>query len=110
MASPRGLFLALGRMKQSAASNLAIAFALLAWPLVIFGILSQLGDYPSSTAHQVIIANHRISIAVLSAGFLSYIGALWLSGFSFTGAKIRSLVAAACCAALILFGVISLWL
>lgn len=97
-------------MRQSVASNLAVGLALLAWPLIIYGLMSQLGDYHPSTASEVVAANRRTSVAVLSAGFLCFLGALWLSGFSFTGAKVRSLLAATCCAALITFGVISLWL
>lgn len=97
-------------MRQSVASNLAIALAMLAWPLIIYGLMSQLGDYRPSTPSEIIVASRRTSVAVLSAGFLCFLGALWLSGFSFTGAKTRALLAAACCTALIAFGVVSLWL
>ncbi len=97
-------------MRQSVASNIAVGLALLAWPLIIYGLMSQLGDYHPSTPSEVIAANRRASVAVLSTGFLCFLGALWLSGFSFTGAKVRSLLAAACCTALITFGLISLWL
>jgi hypothetical protein len=97
-------------MKQSVASNLAVGLALLAWPLLIYGLMSQLGDPQPGTSSEVTAANRRLSVAVLSVGFLCFLGALWLSGFSFTGAKVRSLLAAACCTALITFGVISLWL
>ena len=97
-------------MRQSVASNLAVGLALLAWPLIIYGLMSQLGDYHPDTPNGAIAASRRVSVAVLSAGLLCFLGALWLSGFSFTGAKIRSLLAASCCTALITFGVISLWL
>ena len=97
-------------MRQSVSSNLAVGLALLAWPLIIYGLMSQLGDYHPSMPSEVIAANRRTSVAVLSAGFLCFLGALWLSGYSFTGAKARSLFAAAFCTALIAFGVISLWL
>ncbi|MEP6634980.1 MAG: hypothetical protein ABJA62_12320, partial [Luteimonas sp.] len=92
------------------ASNFAIALAILAWPLIIYGLLSQLGDYHPSVSRDVIVDNRRISVAVLSVGFFCYLCALWLSGFSFTGAKIRSILAFACCLSLISFGVLSLWL
>ena len=97
-------------MRHSVASNLAIVLAVLAWPLIIYGLLSQLGDYHPSIAREIIVANRRISVTVLSVGFICYLGALWLSGYSYTGAKIRSLIAATCCIALISFGVVSLWL
>ena len=96
-------------MKPSTASNLAIFLAILAWPLIIYGLMSQLGDYHPSTDREIIAANRRISVAILSAGLLCNLVALWLSGFSFTDAKNRSLIAATFCAALILLGVISLW-
>lgn len=99
-----------GRMRQSVASNLAVGLALLAWPLIVYGFMSQLGDYHPSTPSEVIAANRRTSVGVLLTGFLCFLGALWLSGFSFTGAKVRSLLAATCCTALVTFGVIGLWL
>ncbi len=97
-------------MKQSSASNLAIALAMLAWPLTYYGVMSQLGDYQPDTSHEVIEANRRISVAVLSVGFLCFIGSLWLSGYSFIGAKVRSSIAAIGCTGLVVFGVFGLWL
>lgn len=97
-------------MRQSTASNLAIVLAILAWPLVIYGVMSQLGDYHPSVPQEIITANQRTSIAILSAGFLCFMGALWLAGYGFTGARIRSLFAAACCLGLVSFGIVGVWL
>ncbi|MBN8726280.1 MAG: hypothetical protein J0H15_01065 [Xanthomonadales bacterium] len=97
-------------MRQTTASNLALLLAVLAWPLIYYVLMSQLGDYRPGTPSEVILANRRVSVAVLSAGFLSFLGALWLSGYSFTGAKMRSTLAALVCVGLIAFGIAGLWL
>ena len=97
-------------MRQTSASNWALLFAVLAWPLMYYGIVSQLGDYRPSTSPEVILTNQRMSVAVLSVGFLSLIASLWLSGYSFTGARGRSIFAALVSVGLITFGIIGLWL
>lgn len=97
-------------MRQTSASNLALLLAVLAWPLIYYGIMSQLGDYRPGTPTEVILANQRISVAVLSVGFLSFLGSLWLSGYGFIGAKVRSTLAALICTGLIAFGIVGLWL
>lgn len=97
-------------MRQTSASNLALLLAVLAWPLTYYGIMSQLGDYRPGTPLEVILANQRMSVAVLSVGFLSLMASLWLSGYSFTGARMRSISAALISTGLITFGIIGLWL
>jgi len=86
-------------MKHSTASNLAIVLAALAWPLAFYGAMSQLGDYDPSTPREVIAAHQHLSISILAAGLLLLASSLWLSGYSFPGAKIRSVVASVMCLA-----------
>ena len=97
-------------MKQTSASNLAIALALLAWPLTFYGAMSQIGDYASGTPRAIIVANHLRSVLVLSTGLLFFFGSLWLSGYSFSGAKKRSVVAAmVCLSPIVVIAIAGLW-
>ena len=84
-------------MKQGTASNLAIALAVVAWPLACGGALSQLGDYAPGVSQAVIEADRHRSMAVLMTGLLCLLVSLWLSGYSFSGARIRSLIATVAC-------------
>lgn len=84
----------LDRMKQATASNWAIGLVMLSWPLIYYGFVSQLGDYSPSTPQQVMDSNHLRSGLVLFVGLLCFIGSLWLAGFAFSGAKLRSSVVA----------------
>ncbi len=88
-----GLTRALGRMKQSTASNIALILAVLAWPLCFYGLLSQLGDYAPGTPSHIIESSRLKSFVALTAGLLSFLSSLWLSGFAFSGAKLRSAAA-----------------
>lgn len=97
-------------MRQTSVSNLALALAVMAWPLIYYGFMSQLGDYHPDTPREVVLANRRISVSVLSVGLLSFLGSLWLSGYSFTGAKVRSVLAALICVGVVAFGIVGLWL
>jgi hypothetical protein len=94
-------------MKQSSAANIAIIFAVLAWPLSFYGVLSQLGDYSPDTPYEVMNANRFISNVVLCVGVLCVPASFWLSGFSYTGAKFRSIIAAVTCACLIAVSVLT---
>lgn len=95
-------------MKQSAASNVALALAILAWPLCYYGVLSRLGGYAPDTPKALIERQQLISSAVLFAGLLSLYVSLCLGGFGFSGAKIRSLVAIVVCLGLPLLAVLAL--
>jgi hypothetical protein len=86
-------------MRQTTASNLAIALVVLAWPLTYLGAMSQLGDFAADTPRAVIEAAHLRSVLILSTGLLFFFCSLWLSGYSFKGAKVRSLIAATACLA-----------
>ncbi|MDR6841505.1 hypothetical protein [Pseudoxanthomonas sacheonensis] len=96
-------------MRQTTASNLALALVVLAWPLAYFGVMSQLGDYAPSTPRAVIEANSHRSTIILLAGLLCLFSSLWLSGYSFAGAKIRSVVAAIACVAPMAIVILALW-
>jgi hypothetical protein len=97
-------------MKQPVASNCALLLAILSWPLIIYGLMSQLGDYHPSVSREVITANRRLSVSILSAGFLCFLAFMWLAGYSYTGARVRALLAAACCTGLLVLGIFTLWL
>lgn len=86
-------------MKQGTASNLAIALAVVGWPLACIGALSQLGDYAPGVPRAVIEAHRHRSMAVLIAGLLCLLASLWLSGYGFSGARARSVIAIVACLA-----------
>ena len=95
-------------MKQPTSANLALIAAVLAWPLIWFGVLSQLGDYAPNTPREVMASNQRTSMTALVVGLVLLLGSLWLSGYSFANAKVRSVSAALLClslpTALLIFG------
>jgi hypothetical protein len=96
-------------MRQSVASNFAVLLAVLSWPLACYGVMSQLGDYAPSTPREILAANHHRSVAVLVAGLLCFSSSLWLSGYSFSAAKVRSVVAAVLCLALLSVAIVGMW-
>ncbi len=95
-------------MKQSTASNIALVLAILAWPLCFYGLLSQLGDYAPDTPSHIIEGNRLKSFIALTVGLLSFLSSLWLSGFAFPGAKLRSATAAIICLGLLSLAIISM--
>ncbi|MUV14622.1 hypothetical protein [Noviluteimonas gilva] len=89
-------------MKQTTASNVALALALLAWPFCFYGALSQLGDFAPDTPRDVIDRHKLVSSIVLSTGLFSLFVSLVLSGFGFSGARYRAVTAIAVCFGLLL--------
>jgi hypothetical protein len=77
-------------MKQSSAANLALLLVVVGWFLVFYGVASQLGDPAPWVTHEQMQAHHRLSHTILSFGVLGVLSALWLSGYSFSVAKIRA--------------------
>jgi hypothetical protein len=66
-------------MKQTAAANLAILLLIIGWALAVYGFVS-------------IEAHYLLSFTVLCVGVFGILSALWLSGYSFSVAKIRASV------------------
>lgn len=78
-------------MTSSRVANLAIALAVSAWPLLIFGTFSQLGDPAPWVTHADLVARHHLAVAALGLGLVFLTTALWLSGYVFANAPKRSL-------------------
>ncbi|KGQ19265.1 hypothetical protein LF41_2911 [Lysobacter dokdonensis DS-58] len=95
-------------MKQATASNIALALAILAWPLCSYGFFSLLVDFVPDTPRDVIEPHQLASYVALLAGLLSLLASLCLCAFGFSGAKVRSLIAIAVCLGLILLAVLTL--
>jgi len=85
-------------MKQTSAANLALLFVIAGWSLAFYGVMSQLGDPSPSIPQFQIEATRHLSLVVLCIGVVCVLAALWLSGYSFSAAKVRASV----CAALII--------
>lgn len=80
-------------MERSA--NSALALVVLGWLLAWFGVVSQFGDPAPTVPESVIERQHDVLTTVLLLGIGCLMGALWLSGRSFAGARRRSLLVAA---------------
>lgn len=84
-------------MKQSTASNLALLLAPLGWGLAFIGVTAQLGDPYPDIPVAVLEAERLKYMVVFYLGVFFIAGALWASGYSFSGAKRRAVVAATIC-------------
>ena len=93
-------------MKHTSAANLALLLVVAGWLLAYYGVMSQLGDPSPSVPHAQIEASRHLSLAILFAGVVSILVALWLSGYSFSAAKVR---ASACVALVLLPAVAVVW-
>ena len=80
-------------MKPGHAANIAIVLAVAAWPLMAYGLLSQLGDPAPWVPRADIARQHQIANLVFVLGFGSFAVSLWLSGYAFSAARKRSLAA-----------------
>lgn len=58
------------------------------------GLFAHLGDPNPRLPHEVIDAGNRFYWAIFFAGMILVVGAMWLAGFGYSEAKIRSLIAA----------------
>ena len=97
---------ALERMKKTSAANLAFLFVVAGWSLAFYGVMSQLGDPSPSVAQVQIEAARHLSLVVLCIGVVCVLAALWLSGYSFSAAKVRACI---CAALVILPSVAAIW-
>ncbi|WP_426687215.1 hypothetical protein [Rhodanobacter ginsengiterrae] len=93
-------------MKQTSAANLALLLVVVGWALAYYGVMSQLGDPSPSVPHAQIEAARHVSLVVLYIGVVSILAALWLSGYSFSAAKVRASV---CVALILLPSVVVAW-
>ena len=98
------------KLKPEFAANLSLILVGFGWLLLIYGVLSQLGDPAPYVPQSELQFQRHLSMAVFLAGVFLLGSALWLSGFSFTFAKKRAIVSMLALAipfAIILFK--SLW-
>jgi hypothetical protein len=91
----RRLTPALERMKQTSAANLAFLLVATGWVLAFYGVMSQLGDPSPSVPREQIEAARHLSLVILCVGVMCVLAALWLTGYSFSGARIRASICAA---------------
>ena len=88
-------------MNPLKAANWALALVIIGWPLSYYGAMpNQLGDpaphqlgEPAPIITQAVYEAYQLrSFAFLTVGILCLLGSVWLSGHSFTTAKVRSTV------------------
>jgi hypothetical protein len=81
---------------MSRLANFALVLVVLGWLLASYGVMSQFGDPAPNVPRSVIESQRHVSVTALLAGVLCLMGATWLSGRSFPGARKRSLLVAVC--------------
>jgi hypothetical protein len=64
---------------------------------MFYGFMSQLGEPARNTTQAQINSMHNFSVVVLATGCISLFFSLWLSGYSFSDAKLRASLALAGC-------------
>lgn len=84
-------------MNPSRAANLALALVACGWLLAFYGALSQLGDPAPWVPRAEIEAHRHLSVAILFAGIILLLSAIWLSGYSFSVARRRASLALLAC-------------
>ena len=80
-------------MKKSLGANLALVLITLGWGMCFFGLASQLGDPNPHVPRAVIEAQQRTLWAVFFVGACFAFVSIWLAGYAYTGAKVRSITA-----------------
>ena len=84
-------------MKGSLAANLALALVLVGAPVFYAGFWAQLGD-PYPRPSEAVLAAERLRAEIaFYLGIAALITSLWLSGYAFSAAPRRSLMALALC-------------
>lgn len=96
-------------LNRSRAATLSVALAVLSWPLLVVGLLSQLGDFHPSVPQDEVDRYFALAQGASALGLLCFIAAVWLAAYGRTVARKRSLCTFAICGALIAFGVWGLW-
>lgn len=93
-------------MKKTAAANIALCLVVMGWAASFWGLFAHLGDPDPRAPREVIEAENRFYWALFFVGVVAIASAMWLAGFSYSEAKIRSaFVAAATMAPLVGLGV-----
>ncbi|MBB6247366.1 hypothetical protein [Rhodanobacter sp. A1T4] len=82
-------------MERTKAANLALLLIAIGWLLAFIGVMSQLGDPGPTVTHAQIEANRLRSFAALVIGVACLLSSLWLSGYCFAVARVRSIASAA---------------
>ncbi|SFS18897.1 hypothetical protein SAMN05216570_3845 [Dyella sp. OK004] len=86
-------------MKQTTASNLALLLAPAGWVLCFIGVASQMGDPNPDIPVATLKAERLTQMLLFYLGVLIVFSALWASGYSFSAAKRRAVIAALMCVA-----------
>lgn len=82
-------------MRKSAAANIALCFTALGWVTSYLGVMAHLGDANPNVQHEVIEAENRFYWAIFFVGLVLIASAMWMAGFGYSEAKMRSLITAA---------------
>jgi hypothetical protein len=82
-------------MSKRLSANLALIFAVLGWVLCFVGLTGQLGDPDPRIARSVIDSEERMLWTSFFVGACLALTSMWLAGYAYSEAKVRSLIALA---------------
>lgn len=82
-------------MRKATAVNIALCLVVLGWVASFRGLFAQLGDPDPRVPREVIEAENRFYWMFFLGGVVVIMVAMWLAGFGYSEAKIRSAVVAA---------------
>jgi hypothetical protein len=82
-------------MSKRLSANLALIFAVLGWVLCFVGVTGQLGDPDRRIARSVMENEERMFLTSLFVGACLAFSSMWLAGYAYSEARVRSLVALA---------------
>ncbi len=82
-------------MRKTTAVNIALCLTVIGWAMSYMGLFAHLGDPNPKVPHEVIEAENRFYWAIFVAGVVLAVSAMWLAGFGYSEAKIRSVITAA---------------
>lgn len=85
-------------MTKQNAATLSVVMAIVMWPIGAFGIFSTLGDLiPDITPYEAWQSKALFGGLPMTLAFGLFVSAAWLSGYSFSEAKRRSITSLLLC-------------
>ncbi|WP_445145031.1 hypothetical protein [Dyella sp. Tek66A03] len=82
-------------MRKATAANIALCLVAIGWLVSYWGVMAHLGDADPRVPREIIEAENRFYWGVFFGGAVLIVVAMWLAGFGYSEAKVRSIAVAA---------------